>query len=49
MSERKITTEEQGCMSRCITKYWGNSDHRDDEEKRDRDYEKCLSDCQICG
>ena len=49
MSERKITNNEQGCISSCITKYWGNSDNKGDEEKRDHDYEQCLSDCRICG
>jgi hypothetical protein len=49
MSEHKITKHEQGCISSCITKYWGNPDNKDDDVKRDRDYEKCLSDCQICG
>ena len=49
MSERKITKDEQGCISGCITKYWGNPDNKDDEEKRDRDYEQCLTDCQVCG
>jgi hypothetical protein len=49
MSERKITTHEQSCISSCINKYWGNPHNQDDEKKRDRDYEQCLSDCQICG
>ncbi len=50
MSERKITKHEHSCISSCITKYWGNPDNKDDDdEKRDRDYEQCLSDCQICG
>ena len=49
MSERKISKDEQSCISNCITKYWGNSDNQDDEETRDRGYEQCLSNCQICG
>jgi len=49
MSERKITKSEQSCISGCITKYWGTPSNEDDAEKRDRDYEQCLSDCQICG
>jgi hypothetical protein len=49
MSERNITKPEQSCISGCITKYWGNPQNQDSEEKRDRDYEQCLSDCQICG
>jgi len=49
MSERNITKSEQSCISGCITKYWGNPHNQDDAEKRDRDYEQCLSDCRICG
>ncbi len=49
MSERKIAKPEQICISGCITKYWRAPHNQDDEEKRDRDYEQCLSDCQICG
>ena len=49
MSERNITKPEQSCISACITKYWGNPHNQDDAEKRDRDYEQCLSDCRICG
>ena len=49
MSERNITREVQGCIAGCITDHWGNPDITSDEEKRDRDYEQCLSDCQICG
>ena len=49
MSERNITKNEQSCISSCITKYWGNPDNKDDDQKRNRDYEQCLSDCRICG
>jgi hypothetical protein len=49
MSERKITKSEQSCLSGCINKYWGNPQNQGDEEKHDRDYEQCLSNCQICG
>ena len=49
MSERNITKNEQSCISSCITRYWGNPDNKDDDEKRNRDYEHCLTDCRICG
>jgi hypothetical protein len=49
MSDRNISSEEQHCMSDCIRKFWGDTDHSEDPETRDRDYEQCLTDCQVCG
>ena len=49
MKKRKITKSEQVCIANCIYRYWGNRDSLDSDEKRDRQYEQCLSDCRICG
>ena len=49
MKGHRITKEEQGCISYCIFKFWGNPDSRDNAEKRDKGYEDCLTDCRICS
>ena len=55
MDSRKIANDEQQCISRCITRYWGDPEmreeagRRDDPEKRDEEYQACLSGCQVCG
>jgi len=51
MKEREISKDGQSCISNCINKYWGDPgvDDNGDDEKRDRDYMRCLEDCQICG
>ena len=49
MDGRNISTEEQSCIANCIKTHWGDADRQDDIEKRDSDYEQCLSDCQVCG
>jgi hypothetical protein len=49
MDGRRINTKEQSCIADCIKRYWGDTDRQDDVENRNRDYEQCLTDCQICG
>jgi hypothetical protein len=49
MKGRKITNEEQGCVSNCIFQHWGDPDSPEAPETRDENYEKCLEDCRICG
>ncbi len=49
MKERKITNEEQGCISKCIHQHWGDPDNTEPPEAREKKYEKCLEDCRICG
>jgi hypothetical protein len=49
MRGRKITREEQGCISNCIFEHWGNPDDPRDPEERDRHYMQCLEECRICG
>ncbi len=46
---RPITPSEQHCISECIHRFWGDRDNPTDLESRDRSYEQCLTDCQICG
>lgn len=48
MEKRKISTTERSCIANCIRQYWGDNDRQDDIEERDKDYEQCLADCQIC-
>jgi hypothetical protein len=49
MEGRRITSEEQHCISRCINRHWGQDAPSADPEERDRSYEKCLSECRLCG
>lgn len=49
MEGHRISRKEQGCISNCIFEFWGNPDNKGNAEKRDSDYEQCLSDCHICG
>lgn len=50
MENRHINREEQQCISRCIVSHWGeDADKTPRDEDRDRAYERCLSDCRVCG
>ena len=49
MANRKITQDEQSCISNCINRHWGDPDSKVEPEKRDREYEQCLEDCRICA
>jgi hypothetical protein len=49
MSVRKITREEQECISNCIFEHWGDTEDQRDPEDRDRHYMQCLEECRICG
>ena len=49
MEGRKITREDRSCISNCIFQYWGNPGYEQDDEKRDKDYEDCLTNCRICA
>jgi len=49
MEGHGISREEQSCISKCIFKFWGDPDNKDNTENRDRDYMDCLTDCRICG
>ncbi len=49
MTERKITRQEQSCISQCINKHWGHAHENIDADERDREYEQCLSSCKVCG
>ncbi|BBO90133.1 hypothetical protein [Desulfosarcina ovata] len=47
MKNRNIVPNEKECISQCIMQYWSSSS----EPTRDRDakYERCLTNCNICG
>lgn len=47
MEERDITRSEQKCISECIMTNWSNMNQEIPE--RDKRYEQCLSDCNVCG
>jgi hypothetical protein len=51
MEGRRIQTEEQQCLSRCITTHWGQEAMASSAspEERDKSYEVCLKGCQICA
>ncbi|MEJ2655971.1 MAG: hypothetical protein P8012_02095 [Desulfobacterales bacterium] len=49
MSGKKITREEQHCISQCINKFWGQPHEDIEDDERDREYGKCLSNCKICA
>lgn len=49
MEGRRISSQEQQCLSSCITRHWGKEAASTDPEERDRSYEKCLSECRLCG
>ncbi len=46
---RKIKPSEQRCISDCIRKFWGDRSDPTDPETRERSYEQCLTECQVCG
>ncbi len=47
MENNNIKPNEKECISQCIMKHWSGSDKRDDN--RDERYDKCLTNCDICG
>ena len=49
MEGRKITHKERSCIADCIKAHWGASQKGRDSHERDRSYEKCLSNCEICS
>ena len=50
MEGRRIDKEEQQCLSRCITRHWGQEAAVSvNAQERDASYEACLQGCKICG
>lgn len=49
MEEKRISQQEQQCISRCIQTHWGKDAEFENETSRDRHYEACLENCRICG
>ena len=47
MKNREILPNEKECISQCIFKYWSGSS--ESIKERDAAYEKCLTDCNVCG
>jgi hypothetical protein len=47
MKQREIVPNERECISQCILKFWsGSSQPVDNREDR---YERCLTNCDVCG
>ncbi len=46
---RKINQDEQQCISACILEFWGDATPWRDDDEREQNYEKCLTECRICG
>ena len=50
MEGRIISDDERNCISDCIRTHWGSdADRARDPEHRDKDYEACLENCDVCG
>jgi hypothetical protein len=47
MKERHILPNEKECISQCIIKFWSGSDRQ--VENRDKNYERCLTNCNVCS
>jgi len=47
MKNREIVPNEKECISQCIIKYWSGS--HPSVENRDERYERCLTNCDVCG
>jgi hypothetical protein len=48
MSQQEISRSDQQCISQCIISHW--SEHsRTPPERREEEYERCLSDCRVCS
>jgi hypothetical protein len=47
MQGRDILPNEKECISQCIIKYWSASDRK--VENREERYERCLTNCNVCG
>ena len=48
MSQNEISSKEQQCISQCILSHW--SEHsKTPLERRDEEYERCLSSCRVCS
>ncbi|MGV7223510.1 MAG: hypothetical protein ACQ9MH_18525 [Nitrospinales bacterium] len=49
MKEKKVSRKEQLCISECIHKYWRHPDVSTEDDRRNQNYEQCLTSCNICG
>jgi hypothetical protein len=48
MSQKEISSNDRQCISQCIRDHWGEQS-KTPPEHRDEAYERCLSECRICG
>ena len=47
MKNREIVPNEKECISQCIIKFWSAASEQ--LENRDERYERCLTNCDVCG
>jgi len=47
MENREIVPNEKECIRQCIIKFWSGSNAP--VKNRDERYERCLTNCDVCG
>ena len=48
MSQQEISGNDQQCISECIFKHW-SEDSQTPLQRRDDEYERCLTACRVCS
>lgn len=48
MSQKKISSTDQQCISQCILSHWSEHSHTPPERRQD-EYERCLTTCRVCS
>ena len=48
MSQQEISGKDQQCISQCIITHWSEQSETP-LERRDDEYERCLSECRVCS
>ena len=48
MAQQEISGKDRQCISECIFKHWSEIS-RTPLEKRDDEYERCLTACRVCS
>ena len=48
MAQKDISNNDQQCISQCILSHW-SEDSQKSAERRDAEYEQCLTSCRICS
>ena len=48
MAQQEISGKDRRCISECILKHWSENS-RTPLQKRDDEYERCLTACRVCA